>query len=120
MSVKPSCPILVVHPDDTFRRNLIVELDQRHFSVTFSSAEAEALAAVKAKPFRVIVLSIDLGNIHKQLVDYIRDHRTDLGASVIVLGEPNPDLRAIAAFADETLLKPVDPVYVAERARAYC
>jgi ActR/RegA family two-component response regulator len=120
MPVKPSCPILLVHPDDAFRRNLIAELDQRHFTVTFSSTEAEALTALQARPFRVIVLWIDHGNGHKQLVDYVRDHRTDLAASILVLGEPNPDLRTIARFADETLLKPVDPVYVAERARVYC
>ena len=120
MPVKPSCPILVVHPDDAFRRKLIVELDQRHFSVTYSSVPAEALAALQERPFRVIVLWIDLGNGHKQLVDYVRDHRSDLGVSIIVLGEPNPDLRTIAFFADETLLTPVDPVYVAERARVYC
>lgn len=121
MSVTPSCPILVVHPDNAFRRKLIAELDQRHFTVTYCTSGEEALEALKGKPFRVIVLWIDLGNSQTtSVVDYLRDHHGELGATVIVLGEPNPDLRAVARFADETLLKPVDPVYVAERARVYC
>jgi hypothetical protein len=39
---------------------------------------------------------------------------------VIILGESNPQLRDYARIADETLLKPVDPNYVADRARTYC
>lgn len=121
MSVTPSCPILIIHPDNAFRRKLIAELDQRHFTVTYTANGDEALEVLRSKPFRVIVLWIDLGNGGREsVVDYVRDHRRELGATVIVLGEPNPDLRAVARFADETLLKPVDPVYVAERAKVYC
>jgi CheY-like chemotaxis protein len=121
MSVTPSCPVLVVHPDDAFRRKLIAVLDQRHFTVTFSADGATALKALQEKPYRVILLAIDVnGGGSHETADYIRDHRADLSASIIVLGEPNPELRNLARFADETLLKPVDPVYVAERARVYC
>ena len=41
-------------------------------------------------------------------------------AGVIIIGEPSPELRGYAREADETLLEPVDPDYVAERARTYC
>lgn len=54
-------------------------------------------------------------------LSYINENRGSLkGLSVLVIGEPNPELRNHTATADETLLKPVDPSYVADRARAYC
>jgi len=34
MSVTPSCPVLLIHDDDPFRKSLIATLDQRHFAVT--------------------------------------------------------------------------------------
>lgn len=125
MSVLPSYPILIVHPDDAFRRKLIAALDQRHFTVTFSSDGSEGVKALQEKPFRVIVLGVGLngssdGTRDLDAVNYVRDHRADLGASVIVVGDPSPDLRSLVSFADETLLKPVDPDYVADRARIYC
>jgi len=40
--------------------------------------------------------------------------------SVIVVGDPNPKLRDYGKAAVETLIKPVDPKYVARRARMYC
>jgi hypothetical protein len=39
---------------------------------------------------------------------------------VIVIGEPDPALRTFAPWVDETLMKPVDPDYVARRAQTYC
>ena len=122
MSIAPSCPILVVHDDDVFRRRLIAALDQRHFTVTYVADGDEALEALQARAFRVIVVGVDVTHRRGlQALDFVRDHRGDLhDASVIVLGEPNPEIRQVARFADETLLKPVDPNYVADRARVYC
>jgi len=38
----------------------------------------------------------------------------------IIIGEPSPEIRTFAPWVDETLLRPVDPEYVARRASAYC
>lgn len=116
MAVAPSCPILLVHDDDAYRRALIKALDERHFSVTYTADEGEALRAIGEKPFQVIVVASE----RTKVVDYLRSNGDGVGAAVIVIGEARPELRTLAAFADETLLKPVDAGYVAERARTYC
>ncbi|MCU1348370.1 MAG: hypothetical protein JWO56_1400 [Acidobacteria bacterium] len=54
-----------------------------------------------------------------QVLEFLRGRDGDRCA-VIIVGDPGPELRALARDADETLLKPVDPDYVADRARAYC
>lgn len=120
MSVAPSCPVLLIHEDDEFRKKLIAALDERHFSVTFCCDGPDALSAIHEKPFRVIVIGLDIGSrVGMAAFDYVRDH-DGFGASVILVCEPNANMRDLARTADETLLKPVDPVYVAERARVYC
>jgi len=113
MTVTPSCPALLVHEDDPFRRALIAALDRQHFTVTYTESGAEAVKAMCEKPFKVILLSFAV----PEALDYLRDHRR---AGVILIATPNPDVRNYAKVAEETLLKPVDPTYVAERARAYC
>ena len=50
-------------------------------------------------------------------LEYLRDKRR---TSLIIVGIPNPKLRDYAKTAVETLVKPVDPSYVARRARVYC
>jgi hypothetical protein len=55
-----------------------------------------------------------------QALDYLRDHHESVKCGVILLGDPDPGIRTYAPWADETLLKPVDPGYVATRARSYC
>jgi two-component system response regulator QseB len=122
MSVTPSCPILVVHEDDLFRRKLIAALDERHFTVTFVGDGEEAVEALQEKKYRVILLGVDLAARRGlQAFDYVRGHRQELnGTTLLVVGEASPELRTLASFADETLLKPVDAAYVADRARNYC
>lgn len=120
--VQPSCPILVIFDDDPFRKSLIRALDLKHFSVTFAADGDEALEVLRsrAESFKVILLGIDL---EKQkgmnTVDFLREHRNGT-CGVIIIGEPTPELRTFAPWADETLMKPVDPDYVATRARTYC
>lgn len=119
--VSPSCPALVIHDDDAFRKSLIATLDQKHFTVTFSEHGAGALQALRTRPFQVILLSIDLSHGKGlDVLEHIRANRAALDAHVIIIGEPSPELRKYARSADETLIKPVDPDYVAERARTYC
>ncbi|HEY8134005.1 MAG TPA: response regulator [Thermoanaerobaculia bacterium] len=121
MTVIPSCPALVVHDDDSFRRSLIAELDQEHFTVTYSPDGPEAVKALRERSFKVIVLGIDLNKRRGlEALDYLREHRAAVRGGVILLGDPNPELRNYARLADETLLKPVDAHYVAQRARVYC
>jgi DNA-binding response OmpR family regulator len=121
MTVLPSCPALVIHDDDAFRRKLIATLDEKHFTVTFSTDGDDALKLLADRSYRVVLVGVDLAR-RKGLtaLDFLRDHRDPARCGVIILGDPNPDLRAYAPWADETLLKPVDAGYVADRARTYC
>lgn len=121
--MEPSCPILVIHEDDAWRKSLIAALDQRHFTVTYLTDGDAAVNLLKEhRPFRVMVIGVDLqsGSGTKSL-DWLRTNEAEInGTAVIVIGEPNPELRNAARSADETLLRPVDPAWVAERARTYC
>lgn len=112
---------MLIHDDDAFRKALIKSLDRKHFTVTFTPDGDDAVRLLRERRFRVVLLGVDLG-ARKGLttLEFLRQNRAALQASVIIIGEPNPELRSHARAADETLLKPVDPDYVAERARTYC
>ncbi len=121
--VEPSCPALVILDDDGFRRSLIRTLDERHFSVTFSADGDEAVKVIERshQSFNVIIVGLDLTTRRgMKALDYLREHRERIRCGVIIIGEPNPQIRTFAPWVDETLLKPVDPAYVATRARTYC
>ena len=121
--VEPSCPAFLCHDDDSFRRALIKALDQTHFVVTFASTEEEAVTILRDHPltFRVALVGVDSQSRRGFApLHFLRDHRDEVRCGVILLGEPHPALRTLAPWADETLMKPVDPMYVAARARAYC
>ena len=123
MSVEPSCPALLILDEDDFRKSLIRVLDERHFMVTFTPEGDGALGYLRdtTRRFRVVILGLDINRGKGlQALDYIREHRDEIGCGLIILGEPHPDIRSYAPWADETLLKPVDPDYVATRARTYC
>jgi DNA-binding response OmpR family regulator len=120
--VQPSCPVLVILDDNSYRRSLIAALDLKHFAVTFAADGDEAIALLRSRAatFKVILLGIDLQRQKgMQTVQFLREHR-DGTCGVIIIGEPTPELRTFAPWADETLMKPVDPDYVATRARTYC
>ena len=118
---RPSCPAYVIYNDDEFRKRLIKELDQSHFSVTFARDGDEALQTIKDRKFNVILLGVNLKNGDGvKALQYLRDNRGHARCGVIIVGDPTPELRTYAPWADETLLKPVDPSYVAKRARSYC
>jgi DNA-binding response OmpR family regulator len=119
--VRPSCPALLIHDDDAFRKKLIATLDQQNFSVTFSADGPEAIEHLKARKFSVVILGLNLGTRRGvTTLEYLRDNRDAVGCGVIILGDPDPNIRAYAPWADETMLKPVDAAYVATRARTYC
>lgn len=123
MAVQPSCPALVIHDDDAFRKALIAKLDENNFTVTFS-ADGEDVVNVletRAEQFRVILVGIDIRrNGRGRSVEFLRDNRQRVRCGIILLGEPDPALRTFAPWADETLMKPVDPEYIVKRARVYC
>lgn len=119
--VAPSCPALVIHDDDAFRKSLIATLDQKHFTVTMATDGKTAIDAIASRPFSVIIVGVDLGRRNGlATLDHLRANRSSIRSGVIIVGEPNPELRDYAKVADETLLKPVDPSYVADRALTYC
>lgn len=119
--VQPSCPALIIHDDDAFRRNLIATLDQHNFTVTFATDGDGAIRILEDRTFRVVIIGVELKSKKGvATLDFLRDHRERVRCGVMILGEPDPNIRTYAPWADETLLKPVDPKYVATRARAYC
>jgi DNA-binding response OmpR family regulator len=121
MTVTPSCPACVIHDDDAFRRALIATLDQKHFTVSFCADGDEAVQLLEGRSFSVVLVGVNLAEKKGlRALAYLRDHREHAKCGVIILGDPNPELRTYAPWADETLLKPVDPAYVADRARTYC
>jgi CheY-like chemotaxis protein len=123
MAVQPSCPALVIHDDDAFRKALIAKLDENNFTVTFS-ADGEDVVNVletRAEQFRVILVGIDMRrNARGRSLEFLRDNRKRVRCGIILLGEPDPALRTFAPWADETLMKPVDPEYIVKRALVYC
>ena len=118
--VRPSCPALVIHDDDAFRRSLIATLDQQNFTVTFASDE-EAVDILRNRRFNVVLLGLNLSTRNgMRSLDVLRESKTKIGCGVLILGDPDPQIRTFAPWADETLLKPVDAAYVATRASSYC
>ena len=119
--VQKSCPALVILDDDAFRKKLIATLDQQNFTVTFATDGAEALDILRERSFRVVILGVELKS-KKGLTSltFLEQNRARARCGVMILGEPEPGIRTFAPWVDETLLKPVDPAYVANRARAYC
>ncbi len=119
--VRPSCPALLIHDDDAFRKKLIATLDQQNFAVTFTPDGRGAIEQLKARTFSVVLLGVNLSTRNGlQALDYLRDHHESVKCGVILLGDPDPGIRTYAPWADETLLKPVDPGSGATRARRYC
>jgi DNA-binding response OmpR family regulator len=119
--ITPSCPAFVVLDDDPFRRSLIASLDQKHFTVTFSPDGDDAIQLLQGREYRVILLGLDVASKKgMQVLEYLRGSNGRERCGLIVIGDPSPELRTLARDADETLLRPVDPDYVADRARAYC
>lgn len=118
--VEKSCPVLVVMDDDDYRRRLIKTLDEQHFSVSFASEQPDAKKLLAERSFAVALVGLNLMTRRGvDVLDHLQSHRDRVNA-VIILGDPNPEVRTYAPWADETLLKPVDPAYVATRARTYC
>lgn len=123
MTTRPSCPVLIVEDDESFRKPLTAALDAAHFTVTAASTATEALGALKERPFHVIILDLTLPDKSGlEVLDYIRRNRSAIDSKVIIVSGVDPRLRQSADFtsAEEVLLKPVDFNYVAERAKRYC
>ncbi|HEX2834457.1 MAG TPA: response regulator [Thermoanaerobaculia bacterium] len=119
--VRPSCPALVVHDDDEFRKKLIAALDQNNFTVTFATDGDAAVDLLRSRRFQVVLLGVNLAtNVGLRSLEVLHDTNGGPGCGVILLGDPDPRIRTFAPWADETLLKPVDPEYVARRAVSYC
>lgn len=119
--VRPSCPALVIHDDDAFRRSLIATLDQSNFTVTFSPDGDGAVDILSKRAFNVVILGVNLDTRKgMRALEFLQQEKPKIKCGVILLGDPNPRLRTYAPWADETLLKPVDPQYVVTRAQAYC
>jgi DNA-binding response OmpR family regulator len=119
--VRKSCPALLIHDEDPFRKRLIATLDEQNFSVTFASDGDEALDHLKSRIFSVVILGVNLSTRRGLTsLEFLRNQREAVKCGLLILGDPDPNIRTFATWADETLLKPVDPQYVAARARAYC
>ena len=118
--IQKSCPALLVLDDDDFRKKLIKSLDEQHFSVTFAPDGPEAIKLLESRPFRVVILGLNLSTGKgKNALNHLRENKKE-DRAVIVVGEASAETRKEALWANETLLKPVDPAWIATRARAYC
>jgi ActR/RegA family two-component response regulator len=123
MTVEPSCPALVIHEDDGFRRTLIATLDQRHFTVTFSTDGDAVIDLLRDRgaTFHVILVGLEIGSGKGvKPLRYLGEHPDSHRCGVILLASPDPGLHTFAPWVDETLMKPVDAEYVATRAQVYC
>ena len=119
--LRPSCPVLVIHPNDDFRKALIAALDQHHFKVSFVSDEEQVSERLSEGDFRVVLLGVNLAaHTGVQSLEALRQAKQAHKLAVIIIGDSDPQVRTTAPWADETLLKPVDPAYVAQRAHSYC
>jgi DNA-binding response OmpR family regulator len=119
--VQPSCPVLVVHHDDAFRKQLIAELDRNHFSVTAVEDGEQAVGQLSSRAFSVILVGLNLASgVGKQSLEFLRSDRERIKCGILIVGDPDPAVRTFATWADETFLKPVDAGYLVTRARAYC
>ena len=119
--VRPSCPVLIIHDDDAFRKSLIATLDQSNFMVTFTPDGDGALELLRNRRFNVVILNLNIDTQSgMRSLEFLRSEKTHIKCGVIIVGDPNPSIRTFAPWADETLLKPVDAAYVASRARSYC
>jgi DNA-binding response OmpR family regulator len=118
--IQPSCPALLVLDDDAFRKSLIATMDQEHFSVT-PIDESNVKAELERRKYRVVVIGLNLtSNKGTAAVEFLKNHRENNHCGVIIVGDADPRVRNFAPWADETLMKPVDPQYLATRARTYC
>jgi DNA-binding response OmpR family regulator len=118
--VRPSCPALIVHDDDEFRKKLIAALDQNNFTVTFAADGDDAIDIIRSRRFQVVILGVNLSTgSGLRALEALRASNSD-SCGVMILGDPDPRIRTFAPWADETLLKPVDAQYVATRALSYC
>jgi DNA-binding response OmpR family regulator len=119
--IQPSCPVLVIHADDAFRKSLIASLDREHFVVTSTDDSDRALELLAARPFNVVIVGLNLTTgLGKRSLAYLEADPERAKCGVLVLGDSDPAVKTYAPWVDETLLKPVDPAYVATRARTYC
>lgn len=119
--VRPSCPALVIHDDDEFRKKLIAALDQNNFTVTFATDGDAAVDLLRSRRFQVIIMGVNLTTRSGlRAFEHLHNEKGEVGCGVIILGDPDPRIRTFAPWADETLLKPVDAQYVATRALSYC
>lgn len=119
--IRPSCPALVVLDDDPFRKTLVASLDQKNFMVSFSEDGNGVRQLLDEKKFSVVIVGLNLSTQQGvNTLKVIKESREKLGCGVIILGDPHPDIRSYAPWADELFLKPVDPSFVTTRALAYC
>ena len=119
--IEKSCVALVIHPADDFRKKLIATLDQHHFTVTVESDGDAAIRALDQRQFEVILVGLNLTTrVGTAALEYLGRNRERIRCGILLLGDAEPAIRTYAPWVDETLLKPVDPAYVATRARTYC
>lgn len=119
--IQPSCPVLLVHVDDAYRKSLIASLDREHFVVTSTDDGDRAVELLAKRQFNVVIVGLNLTTgLGKRSLGFLEADQERAKCGVLVLGDSDPAVKTYAPWVDETLLKPVDPAYVATRARTYC
>ena len=103
--------VLVVDDDDAIRTLITRVLLRANFDVAQAGNGSEALAKLRTRPFRTVVLDLMMQVMSGfELVDYLRDH-DDAGAPciVIVSAAGERDLQSITSpLVKSVLRKPFD------------
>ena len=103
--------VLVVDDDDAIRTLITRVLLRANFDVAQAGNGSEALAKLRTRPFRTVVLDLMMPVMSGfELVDYLRDH-DDAGAPciVIVSAAGERDLQSITSpLVKSVLRKPFD------------
>ena len=89
--------------------------------MTSTDDSDRALELLAARPFNVVVVGLNLTTgLGKRSLAFLEADPERAKCGVLVIGDSDPAVKTYAPWVDETLLKPVDPAYVATRARTYC
>ena len=115
--------VLVVDDEPLMRAIFRRSLQSAGFDVVVAEDGPDGLQKLRQDPeIRIVLLDLNMPTMDGR--EFREEQRNDPQLkdvpTVIVTGEPLARLVESELHATEYLLKPVDPQYVATRARAYC
>ncbi len=102
-----SASILLVEDDETLNHQLTILLENQHYHVTSLACGAQALEALKASTFDLIVLDINLPNVDGfGLLNYIRSFSNTPTIMLTAYGAEEHRIKGLRYGADDYISKP--------------